>query len=54
LSDNPWKSRRLVAFDTETTGLDAFGGDRVIEFAAVELELAEDGMWLRSASTRGS
>lgn len=39
----PWKNLRIVAFDTETTGLDAFNGDRVIEFAAVELEIGPDG-----------
>lgn len=38
-----WKSRPIVAFDTETTGLEPFGGDRVIEFAAVELRLGDDG-----------
>lgn len=29
---------RAVLFDTETTGLDPLTGDRVIEFAAIELE----------------
>ncbi len=38
-----WKHRPIVAFDTETTGLEPFGGDRVIEFAAVELRLGPDG-----------
>lgn len=33
----------VVAFDTETTGLSPFGGDRIIEFAAVTLHLGEDG-----------
>lgn len=32
-----WTDCRLVAFDTETTGLRPFDGDRVIEFGAVEL-----------------
>ena len=38
-----WKSRKIVAFDTETTGLSPFLDDRVIEFAAVVFELNEDG-----------
>lgn len=38
-----WRSCRLVAFDTETTGLNPFDGDRVIEFAAVELRVGPDG-----------
>ncbi len=38
-----WKHLPIVAFDTETTGLEPFGGDRVIEFAAVELHLDERG-----------
>lgn len=32
-----WTDHRIVAFDTETTGLNPFDGDRVIEFGAVEL-----------------
>ena len=38
-----WTAHRLVAFDTETTGLNPFDGDRVIEFAAVELSVGPDG-----------
>ncbi|MBX2803924.1 MAG: 3'-5' exonuclease [Myxococcales bacterium] len=38
-----WKQLPILAFDTETTGLEPFGGDRVIEFAAVELRLGPDG-----------
>ena len=33
-----WTEHRIVAFDTETTGLNPFDGDRVIEFGAVELQ----------------
>ena len=38
-----WKHLPIVAFDTETTGLEPFGDDRIIEFAAVELTL--DDQW---------
>ncbi|MFK7931372.1 MAG: PolC-type DNA polymerase III [Myxococcota bacterium] len=38
-----WKHLPIVAFDTETTGLQPFAGDRIIEFAAVVLRLDEDG-----------
>ena len=37
-----WKEIRIVAFDTETTGLYAFSGDRIIEFGAVEIFLTPD------------
>jgi DNA polymerase-3 subunit epsilon len=36
-----WTECRVVAFDTETTGLRPFDGDRVIEFGAVELAIDE-------------
>jgi DNA polymerase III epsilon subunit family exonuclease len=32
-----WTDQRIVAFDTETTGLNPFDGDRVMEFGAVEI-----------------
>lgn len=38
-----WKSRNIVAFDTETTGLSPFLDDRVIEFAAVVFQLDDSG-----------
>jgi len=38
-----WTDCRVVAFDTETTGLHAFDGDRVVEFGAVELSIGPDG-----------
>lgn len=38
-----WRDRPVVAFDTETTGLDVFGGDRVVEFAAVVIWVGADG-----------
>ena len=38
-----WKHLPIVAFDCETTGLRPFAGDRVIEFAAVQLWIGEDG-----------
>lgn len=38
-----WKDLPIVAFDTETTGLQPFGGDRIIEFAAVVLRIGPDG-----------
>jgi len=38
-----WRDRTIVAFDTETTGLQPFGGDRVIEFGGVKLQLDESG-----------
>ena len=38
-----WTDCRIVAFDTETTGLSPFDGDRVIEFGAVEIRVDEEG-----------
>ncbi len=37
-----WTECRIVAFDTETTGLRPFDGDRIIEFGAVELTVDAD------------
>ncbi len=37
-----WTDLTLLAFDTETTGLAPENGDRVIEFAAVELRVGPD------------
>lgn len=39
-----WRSLRLVAFDTETTGLSPLDGHRIVEFAGVELRLAPLGL----------
>lgn len=38
-----WRHLPIVAFDTETTGLQPFGGDRVIEVAAVVIRIGQDG-----------
>ncbi|GDX83163.1 hypothetical protein LBMAG42_49740 [Deltaproteobacteria bacterium] len=38
-----WRELRILAFDTETTGLYPEEGHRVIEFAAVELRLDAEG-----------
>jgi DNA polymerase III epsilon subunit family exonuclease len=38
-----WKHLPILAFDTETTGLQPFSGDRIIEFAAVQFYLGDDG-----------
>ncbi len=38
-----WREARIVAFDTETTGLFPEEGHRVIEFAGVEMRLGPDG-----------
>lgn len=38
-----WNSLPIIAFDTETTGLSPFAGDRVIEFGAVVLHVGRDG-----------
>jgi DNA polymerase III subunit epsilon len=38
-----WRDVPIVAFDTETTGLNPHDGDRVIEFAAVKIWADDDG-----------
>lgn len=38
-----WRDQPILAFDTETTGLFPENGDRVIEFAGVEIWLNQDG-----------
>jgi DNA polymerase III epsilon subunit family exonuclease len=38
-----WRNQSIIAFDTETTGLNPQDGDRVIEFAAVEMHVDEEG-----------
>ncbi len=38
-----WKHLPIVAFDTETTGLQPLTGDKVIEFAAVIFRFDDDG-----------
>lgn len=38
-----WTDLPIIAFDTETTGLDPFSGDRVMEVALVELRVGPDG-----------
>lgn len=45
-----WRDRSIVAFDTETTGLFPENGDRVIEFAGVELVLGPDGEVARTVA----
>jgi len=37
-----WTDCRIVAFDTETTGLRPFDGDRIIEFGAVEIRVTPE------------
>lgn len=37
-----WTKQRVVAFDTETTGLNPFDGDRIVEFGAVLLHVDDD------------
>ncbi len=38
-----WRDLPIVAFDTETTGLNPHDGDRIIEFAAVTLQTDDEG-----------
>ncbi len=38
-----WKHLDIIAFDTETTGLDPFAGDRIIEVGLVKLRIDDAG-----------
>lgn len=38
-----WKQLPLIAFDTETTGLDPYSGDKIIEVALVVMHLGPEG-----------
>ena len=42
-----WKDLRIVAYDTETTGLTPFDDDRIMEWAAVELTIGREGRVVR-------
>ena len=47
-----WRRARIVAFDTETTGLLAWDGDRVMEFGAVVIEV-DDELRLKRVERHG-